>query len=188
MRLLPLLALLFAAGASTGCYVASVFPFAVTEPTEIDQALLGSWRSADDDVAVTIERDEWRTYQVTVKTRSGEARFTGRLAELSGTRLFDLTVPSGTEPGAGLLAVHIVGRVALRDGTLVVQVLDHEWFRQRLLANALDITALLDERETVLVTAPGAQWRRWLAANVKTAAAFAEPVTFERTSESEPPP
>lgn len=169
MRGLRLLVLVAAAWLSSGCYVVSVHGITDPEAIVFDEALLGQWKSAEGDQdpqELLIERDEWRTYVVTLKDRSGEAqRFTVRLVKIGSAQFFDATIHGGTEPGPALLPVHVFGRVSVRDGRLELETPDYDWFSGRLGRGALTIPALRTERDTILITAAPKQLRRWLAAN-----------------------
>lgn len=180
MRGLHLLVVVAAAWLSSGCYVVSVHGIADPEANVFDEALLGQWKSAEGDqdpLELLIERDEWRTYVVTLKDRGGEAqRFTVRLVKIGAAQFFDATIHGGTEPGPAVLPVHIFGRVSVRDGRLELETPDYDWFSGRLDRGGLTVTALRTERDTILITAAPKQLRRWLAANA--AAPMFETTTF----------
>lgn len=180
MRGLHLLAIVAAAWLTSGCYVVSVHGIADPSAVVFDDALLGQWKNADGDQdpqELLVERDEWRTYAVTLTDRSGEPqRFTVRLVKIGQAQYFDATIHGGTEPGPALLPVHIFGRVAVREGRLELGTPDYDWFSGRLERGGLTIPALRTERDTVLVSAAPRQLRRWLAANA--AAPMFEMTTF----------
>jgi hypothetical protein len=183
MRVLRLLIVLACASVTSGCYVVSVAGLGDAAAT-FDESLLGRWRNVEDDVDLVLERDEWSTYGVTLRDRTGSQRFTGRLATIGGARYFDLTIHAGTDPGPALLPVHIIGRITLRDGSLLVELLDYDWFRGRLKRGSLTIPALLDARDTVLIAASRAQLARWLSAHASSPALFSEAMTLAREPES----
>jgi hypothetical protein len=120
---------------------------------------------------------------VTVGAGERRQRFTGRLTDVGRSRMFDLTLPAGAEPAPALVPVHILGRLVRRDETLVVELLDYDWFRTRARPGAIALPLLLDERETVLITASRERLRRWLGANA-SAALFSVPRTFTRDKQT----
>jgi hypothetical protein len=183
MRFLKLLLLFAATCSASGCYVVSVTGLADTSSSVFDETLLGRWRNAEDELEVSIERAEWRSYDVKLRDRTGEQRFTARLTLIGETQFFDLAPHAGTDPGVSLLPVHILGRVAQRDGALAVDLLDYDWFTGRLARGSLTTSALLDDREVLLLTAGRPQLRRWLAAHVASPAMFTEFTTLTRESE-----
>lgn len=180
MRALRVLLVVLSACATTGCYVVSVSGLADTASSTFDESLLGHWTSREDDVDLLVERDEWRTYAITMRDRTGEQHFTGRLAVIGGARYVDLTIQHGTEASPALLPVHIIGRVTHHESTLRIDLLDYDWFRGRVSRGSLTTPAVLDERDSLLLTAPRAQLRRWLAANAATPALFAEVLVLTR--------
>jgi hypothetical protein len=181
--MLRVLLVLLVAWSTAGCYVASVAGLADSFAPVFDEALVGRWRSAEDDIGLELARDEWRTYAVTLNDRTGEQRFTGRLVAVAGVHLFDLTIHAGTESDPVLLPVHIIGRVAVSDGTLVVELLDYEWFRNRMKRGGLTLPVAVDDRETVLITASRDRLRRWFTANAGTPGLFSEIFTLQREEE-----
>jgi hypothetical protein len=147
--------------------------------TVFDDGLVGTWRDPEDGVRIVLAPEGWKTYGVAVAEGERRQRFTGRLTDVGSSRLFELTIPAGSEPDPALVPVHILGRLVRRDDTLVVELLDHDWFRARVRSGAKSLPLILDERETVLVTASRAQLRRWLAANA-SAPMFSVPRTLMR--------
>jgi hypothetical protein len=171
-----------------GCYVASVFGLTDTTTNEFDETLLGRWRSAegstDGTVELLVDRDEWRSYAVTWKERSGETRYTARLARVGTGIFFDATVLTGTEVPAAMMPVHILGRVTHDDRTLSLALLNYDWFAPRVKRGALSpLTAVVDDRDMLLITSPRAMLRSWLGARVNLAGMFEDPLTFERSPE-----
>ena len=185
MRALRVLLVLLSVCSSSGCYVVSLTGLADTSSAALDESLLGKWRSADDEMELELARDEWRTYDVTLKDHTGEQRFTARLATVGNTRFIDLTVRTGIEPGAALLPVHIIGRLTIKDDELSVALLDYDWFRGRLSRGSLRLPAVIDEREAVVITARQPQFRQWLTTNAATAAMFDDAMVFTREAKGE---
>lgn len=180
MRALRILLVLLSACATTGCYVVSVSGLADTASSTVDERLLGRWKSAEDEVELVIARDEWRSYAVTMRDRTGEQRFTARLHTIGEVEYFDLTIQNGTETNPALLPIHILGRVKHEDTTLQVELLDYDWFRGRMARGSLTTPAVVDERDTILLTGTRTQLRRWLAANGAAPKFFAEALVLRR--------
>jgi hypothetical protein len=180
MPLIRLLIVLALACSASGCYVASLAGLADASSSVMDEALLGHWRNADEGVELVVARSQWHSYDVTLRERGTEQRFTARVTTLGGAQYFDATVHSGTDAGVGLVPVHVLGRTSVRDAALVVELLDPDWFTGRMARGSLTTAALIDDRETVLLTAPRAQLRRWLAAHATSPAMFTEWATLTR--------
>lgn len=180
MRAIRILLVLLSACLTTGCYVVSVSGLADTASSAFDESLLGQWKSAEDGVELVIARDEWRSYAVTMRDRSGEQRFTARLVTIGNSRYVDLTIQNGLETNPAVLPVHIVGRVSQKDDTLEVELLDYDWFRGRHSRGSLTTPAVVDERDTILLTGTRSQLRKWLAANASSSRIFAEALVLTR--------
>jgi hypothetical protein len=187
MRALRVLFVLVSAWTAAGCYVVSLSGLADAASTEFDERLVGRWTSADDEVELVVAADEWRTYAVTMRDRTGDQRFTARLATLGDQRLFDLTIHVGTETNPALLPVHIIGRVHVHEDEMRVQLLDYDWFRGRLTRGSLTTPATLDERDTVLLTAPRTRFRQWLTANAGSPSVFADVLVLVRDPGNQKP-
>jgi hypothetical protein len=185
MRALRVLLVLVCACSAAGCYVASLTSLSDAASTTFDEALLGRWNNAEDDSHLELTRDEWSTYAVLYRDSMGEQRWTGRLTPIGTKRFFDITMAAGNESSPVLLPVHIIGRVALQDDRLDVEILSYEWFRGRLRRGTLTTTAVLDDRETILLTAPRDRLRRWLEVNAGVGPLFADAMTFTKEREGQ---
>lgn len=182
MRLLRALLVVACTVSVSGCYVVTLRGLADTASAEFDESLLGRWDSVEDEIHVLLERDEWHTYAVTWRDRSGEQRFTGRLVTLGGRQFFDVTLHGGTELGPAALPVHVPVRLTRQDTAIVVETLAYDWFRGRVDRGSLvGLTAVLDERETVIVTASDAAWRKWLAGHAGSPMVFEEAMVLTRS-------
>jgi hypothetical protein len=179
-----LLVLLIASHAS-GCYVASISGLSDADSAVVIEELAGHWRSEDEEIDLVLSRDEWRSYDVVLQQRGVSHHFTGRVALIGGGHLFELTVHSGVEMTPALLPVHILGRLTLSEGRLVVGLLDYEWLRARMGRKDFRLPVVADERQTLLITAPRAQLRRWLTANGATPGVFSEAMTLTRVPKEE---
>ncbi len=182
MRTAGLCIVLLCACLSGGCYVASLQGLADETSTVSDDTLVGRWYSVDDDVEVTIAPDEWRTYSVVMRDAAGERKFTARVTTIASRQFFDLTVQNGLESMPALLPVHLIGRFTTKDDALVVELLTYDWFRGRLERGSLTVPAVLDERDTVLVTASRQKLREWLTANATASALFEEAMVLSKNA------
>lgn len=183
MRAVGLLVVLACACVNAGCYVVSLQGLADDSSTVALDQIVGRWHSADDEVELTIAPDQWRTYSVVMRDGSGEQTFTGRITDVARSKLFDLTVSLGQESRVALLPVHIIGRLTVKEDTLVVELLVYDWFRGRLGRGSLTLPAVMDERDAVLLTAGRAKLRGWLAANAASPALFEEALVLARKPE-----
>jgi hypothetical protein len=179
-KLLGIVLVLVAASGTAGCYVATIAGLAESASAGFEEALLGTWESDEDDIELVLTRDEWQSYGVAFRDRAGEQRFTGRLTNIAGMQMFELTLHTGLETSPVLLPVHIVGRLTLKADTLVVELLDYDFFRERIGRASFKLPAVLDDRETVIVTASRTQFRRWLETNAAGAGLFSELATLTR--------
>jgi hypothetical protein len=176
-------ALVIAAAAALqgGCYVASLSPLCDVSTQTFDEALLGRWRSEEDRIELQVDRDEWGSYAVTWHDAAGEQRFTVRLTTVGTARLFDATVPAGTDPGPALLPLHILGRVGLDGETLTLELVDYDWIAARDRRGALDgLAVTFADREVALLVSPPERLRAWFGRHAGTPGLFAEATTLRR--------
>jgi phosphatidylcholine synthase len=174
-----LVLLLLAGTAASGCLVVSLQPAYDAESVVFDEALVGVWDDDGDGYKAIIERGEWRSYKVTFTDRFSTRSFQGNLTKLAGTSCLDVTEMRGTDPGPYLVPVHGIVRLTLAGDTLTAALLDYDWFKRAMTARSLGrLTAAMDDRRNVVVTAPTSELRRWLM-RVPTGA-FESPSTFTR--------
>ena len=173
------LALVAAAICSGGCLVVSLQPLYDDQSIAFEEALIGSWENAEDGTRATIERGEWRSYKVTYTDRSSSWSFQGNLTKIGAATFLDLTEMRGTDPGPYLVPVHGIVRVSLTDKTLTGALLDYDRFMRAIVQKSLGkLTAAIDDRRNVAITAPTTELRRWLTQ--PPADAFAAAATFTR--------
>lgn len=166
MRLAALGALLVSALLSSGCLVVGLHPFYEDGAIEFDEALLGTWQSAEENGSVRVERGPWRSYRVTSSKAGDEEVYTGYLTRLGSVRLLDLAWCTVPEESPLMTRVHLPVRVQVLGDVLTLAPLDYDWFRGELQHGRLGaLNAALDEQENVLLAAPTAAVRAWLAAH-----------------------
>lgn len=164
MRLAALAGLLASALLSSGCLVVGLHPFYEEDSIDFDEALLGTWQSAEDQSTVSVERGPWRSYRVTLSKPEGEERYTGYLTRVGAVRLLDLMWC--TAPGeASLMArVHLPVRVQVLGDVLTLAPLDYGWFRAEMEHGRLAaLQPALDEQDNVLLAASTPALRAWVA-------------------------
>lgn len=179
MRIVLSLALAVAAIVSQGCLVLSLQPAYDDGSIAWDEGLLGHWRDDEDNVEVTIERGEWRSYRVHYTHPIEEADFTGRLTIVGDAYFLDLMPPKGLDYGAVLIPAHLVVKLSRDGDRCEVWSLDYDALRgavkgRRPAAPA----ATFDQRQSVVLTGSTDVLRAWLRA--RTEKDFDAPATFER--------
>jgi hypothetical protein len=167
---------------SSGCVVLGLDRFYDELSIAFDERLLGTWRSTDDDVSVTVERSDWRAYRVKYEQTIETGTLTAYLFK-SGEHLFlDLTPARGQDLGTFVLPMHAVLRVAIAADRITVSPLSYDWFDSGLRRGTLDepFGAARAERDQILLSAGRTTLESWLGALAPDAPAFGPPVVFER--------
>jgi hypothetical protein len=166
--------------ASQGCLVLSLQPAYTDEAIAWDEGLLGRWRDAEDDVEVTIERGEWRSYRVHYKHPIEEADYTAWLTVIGDTHFLDLMPARGLDYGAVLIPSHLVLRISRDGDRWLVSSIDYDRLRASIKAGraATLAGAAFDQRQNIVLTASSAALRDWLRA--RTDEDFDAPTSFER--------
>lgn len=163
---------------SAGCIVLSLQPAYDHEAIAWDAALLGEWQDQEDNVKVTVERGEWRSYRLRYQHPVEDSEFTGHLTIVDGVYFLDLMPLRGLDSGAVLIPGHLVLKLE-RDGPRwTVSALDYDRARSRLAEAHGDLRAALDERQNVVLTGSTRALRQWL--RTRGEKDFTGPATFER--------
>lgn len=164
---------------SQGCLVLSLQPAYDDESIAWDEALVGQWSDAEDNVTVTIAAGEWRSYRIHYEHPIEEADFTGRLTIIGDARFLDLMPARGLDYGAVLIPAHLVVKISREGDKWQVWALDYDALRAELKSGRLSPRlATFDQRQNVVLTGSTAAMRDWLRA--RTAKDFDAPATFER--------
>lgn len=144
-----------------------------------EEGLVGRWKAVEDNVEVTIERGEWRSYRVHYKHPVEESEFTAHLTAVGDTYYLDLMPLRGLEHAAALIPAHIILRLT-RDGERwQVAAIDYDRARAALARDARGkVPSALDERHNVVLTMATPDLRQWL--RTSTGEDFSAPATFER--------
>jgi hypothetical protein len=167
---------------SSGCVVLGLDRFYDELSIAFDERLLGTWRSTDDDVTVTVERSDWRAYRVKYEQTIEQGTLTAYLFK-SGEQLFlDLTPARGQDFGAFVLPMHAVLRVGIEADRITVSPLSYDWFDSGLRRGTLEagLGAARAERDQILLSAGRLTLESWLASLAADAPTFGPPVVFER--------
>jgi hypothetical protein len=168
-----------AAALSSGCLVLSLQPAYDDASIAWDEALLGEWRNAEDNVQVTVERGEWRSYRVRYAHPVEESEFSAHLTAIGDAWFLDLMPVRGKDYGAVLIPGHIILRL-VRDGERwEVSAIDYDRLRAAMKAATRDgPAAAFDQRQNAVLTGGTAAIREWLRRTSDKD--FSAPAVFER--------
>jgi hypothetical protein len=149
--------------ASSGCLVISLQPAYDADSVVFDEALVGQWQNADDQLLLTVERGEWRSYKITYTDRSSSRILNGNITRIGEQQFVDVTEMRGADPGPYLLPVHGIFRMNVERDTLAVTPLDYDWFMAAIKEKRRDVPSVaIDDRKNVVMTSPTVELRRWL--------------------------
>lgn len=172
-------ALLAAAVLSSGCLVLSLHPAYDDGSVAWEEGLLGTWRNAEDNVEVAIERGEWRSYRVHYKHPVEEAHYTAHLTAIGDSWFLDLMPLRGEDHGAVLIPAHLIVRVRRIGERWQVAAIDYDRARAAIREGRRQAPpSVLDQRHNVVLTADTEALRRWLRGASDDD--FSAPATFER--------
>ena len=167
---------------AAGCLVLSLDRYYDELSIVFDERLLGSWQSDEDDVTVTVERSDWRSYRVTYAQTIEKGTLTAYLFRAGDRMYVDLTPARGQDPGSFVLVAHAVLRVDIAGDELRVAPLAYDWFDQALAERRLPdrLGAVRAEREQILLSAIPAVLEAWLATLAPDDPAFGAATVFKR--------
>lgn len=163
---------------SSGCLVISLQPIYEDQTVAFDEGLLGRWRNAEDNVEVTVERGEWRSYKIHYKHPVEEADFTARLTAIGDAHYLDLMPVRGLDYGVVLIPAHLPIKVERSGEKWLVTAPDYDRFRASLKAGKQAAFATFDQRQNVVLTGSTTELRAWLRDRGEDD--FTAPATFER--------
>ncbi len=166
--------------ASSACLVVSLHPVYDDSSIAWDEGLAGTWRDAEDNIDVTIERAEWRSYTIRYKHPVDSGVFTAHLTIVGETRYLDLMPERGQDYGPLLVPVHAIVRVQRQDDTLIVTALDYDKlsseFRTR--GKGAQPQMAMDQKQNVFLIGSTDELRRWLRSGPRDV--FGAAATFRR--------
>lgn len=171
-----------AALAASGCLVVALRPFYPESSIVLDDRVLGAWQNEDDNVSVTIERGEWRSYRVTYSYLSDTRTLTGYLFKAGDTTYIDLSPLRGEDPGMFLLPGHSVARLTFRDEDVLVDGLEADWFARAAAARTAppELMTAQAEHGQVVLAAERSVLERWLAALPAQSPVWSDSAVFRR--------
>lgn len=166
----------------SGCVVVSVNPFYDEQALTFDERLLGTWLDADDDLRVSVERSDWRSYRLDYAYPTQKGQLTGYLFKIGDALYLDLMPLRGEDSGPFLVPVHAVVRVQPGTTTLTLWPLAYDWFKKGAAepVSRRPLQAALGERDHLVITAPPAALRAWLRGRPENDPARGPVSTFVR--------
>jgi hypothetical protein len=173
--------MLFVALCLPGCIVLAVNRFYDETTMTSDERLIGTWKDVDDNVDVTIDASEWRSYRISYTHPIQKGVLTGYLFKAGNAEYLDLTVARGEDPGTFVVAGHTVVRVAFDGDRLRVAPLAHAWFMDGRQTGALATLAPeLTDRDQVVLSASARTLQAWLAGRAENDSAFGPAAVFTK--------
>ncbi len=167
---------------SPGCIIVALHPFYAEPALVLDDRLPGRWQSVEDNISVTIERGEWRSYRVAYEYPTDKRTLTGYLFKAGDQHYVDLSPLRGEDPGAFLLPGHALVRLSFGQDELRAAPLDFDAMQKAIAARAapLDLLPVIAERGQIALTADRTVLAGWLAALKSDAAVWAEETVLKR--------
>ncbi len=189
-RILAALAMVsLAALVGSGCLVLSLDHFYDDASITFDERLVGAWKDADDNLTVTVERSEWRSYRITYVHATDSGTLTGYLFGRNGIDYLDLSAVRGEDPGPFLIVGHAAARVTVDENAVVLSPLSFDRFREAIDSHALaDLDPVRSERDQIVLGGSGVVVREWLGARAADDPAFGPRVSFARVPVPPVPP
>jgi hypothetical protein len=173
-----------ASSVSPGCMVLSLARFYDEAAVLVDDRLPGTWANADDNVTVTIERSEWRSYRIDYTHPVEKGQLTAYLFKTGpdGTAYFDLTPVRGQALGSFVVPAHALVRITIAADELTVAPLSFDWAVDGLARRTLPTTlaAFRGERDQLLFGAGPAALQAWLASVPAETPAFGPEARFRK--------
>ncbi len=179
-RLIPIALLVILT--APGCLVLGLDRFYDEASIVFDERLLGTWKNADDNVTVTVEKSDWRAFRIQYVHPIDTRVLTAYLFKVRDTHFLDLSPLRGEDPGPFLLPAHTVVRLSIAGGEIRVSPLDFDWFSRALEAKAVpaELRASLGERNQIVLAADRNALVRWLAARPEADPAFGDAAVFRK--------
>ncbi|MGE5835452.1 MAG: hypothetical protein ACM4AI_13280 [Acidobacteriota bacterium] len=167
-----------------GCLVLGLDRFYDEPSIVFDERLLGSWRDADDNVTVTVERSDWRSYRIQYVHPTETGTLTGYLFK-QGTALYlDLVPVRGKDFGSFVVPAHGLVRITFgaEPREVTVAPLSFDWFAKAMAEQTLpaSIRATKGERDQIVLAASRVELQQWLAARSADDPAFGLEATFKK--------
>lgn len=180
-RMVAHLLLVLGSGALSGCLVVSLQPVVERDGVEAVPAIVGTWQQSDDDSTLVFEAGSWNAYELSMVDGQDTTRMTGRFTRLGGALVLDLTTATGVEEPPVSVQAHLIVLTELQGDTLRLRPLDYDWFSSHMNAKSVAaVSPVLDGEKNVVLTAPTARLRSWLAAHVATPELWDDATVYTR--------
>ncbi len=183
-RVLQGLGLVLIAASSQACLVLGLDRFYDEPSITFDERLIGNWRDADDNVTVTIEKSDWRSYRIQYVHPTETGALTGYLFKQGAATYLDLVAVRGKDFGSFVVSAHGLVRVTFgtdpRDVTIAP--LSFDWFTKGLADRTLPaaMQPTKGERDQILLAGGRADFLAWLAARPDPDPAFGPDAVFRK--------
>jgi hypothetical protein len=168
--------------AASGCLVSSLHPVYDDNSVVFDEALIGRWENAESEIGVAVSRGEWRSYRIAFTDRFGTTRYTGHLTSVGSARLLGVIPEAALEQPPFVVATTGFMQVVVEGARVRVREPDYGEVLSRANAGKLGLDSATDLKQNVIITAPSARLRTWLAAAVADETLWAEWKTFTRSA------
>lgn len=181
-RLVRALALIGALAVSPGCIIVALHPFYAESALVLDDRLAGRWQSLEDNVVVTIERGEWRSYRIAYEHPIDKRTVTGYLFKAGDHFLVDLSPVRGEDPGPFLLSGHALVRLSFGQDELQIAPLDLDAMTRAVASRTApaELLPVVTERGQIALTAERTALTRWLSTLKPDATVWANDTTLTR--------
>ncbi|HYN10163.1 MAG TPA: hypothetical protein VES67_22445 [Vicinamibacterales bacterium] len=170
--------------ATQGCLVLGLDRFYEEPSISFDERLLGAWRDADDNVTVTVEKSDWRSYRIQYVHPTETGALTGYLFKQGAAVYLDLVAVRGKDFGSFVIPAHGLVRVSFGTDAREVTIapLSFDWFAKGLADHTLPATlrATKGERDQILLAGARSDLQAWLAARPATDPAFGPDAVFRK--------
>jgi hypothetical protein len=183
-RLRLTVALLGVVVSGQACLVLGLDRFYDEPSITFDERLLGNWRNADDNVTVTVERSDWRSYRIQYVHPTETGALTGYLFKQGSTTYLDLVAVRGKDFGSFVVPAHELLRVTFGADSREVTVapLSFDWFAKGLADQSLatSLRPMKGERDQILLGATRADLQTWLKSRPAPDPAFGPDAVFRK--------
>lgn len=181
LRVSWILALIVIATSTQACLVLGLDRFYDEPSITFDERLLGNWRDADDNVTVTVERSDWRSYRIQYVHPTETGALTGYLFKQGSVIYLDLVPVRGKDFGSFVVPAH--GLVRVTFGTdpreVTVAPLSFDWFAKGP-PERTSLRPMKGERDQILLAASGPELHGWLKSRPATDPAFGPDAIFRK--------
>jgi hypothetical protein len=167
---------------SPGCLVLGLQPFYVEKEIIFNDQLLGQWHDVDDNVTVTVEKSDWRSYRIKYVHPTESGGLTAYLVSKGKTLYLDLTPLRGQDFGSFIVPGHALVKLSIGAQQITVTPLSYDYFKKGLAGRTLPaaLAATTGERDQIILGASRESLSQWLAARPSPDPAFGPGAVFKR--------